>query len=78
MHYLADSMTELCQSGKNINAGGESIPMYYSPGEEAKLQVIGRGMFLSVCQGVDEFGLPVARYKIFSNWNGNKVVCDLV
>ena len=37
MHYLADSMTELCLSGKNNNAGGESIPMYYSPGEEAKL-----------------------------------------
>ena len=52
MHYLADSMTDLCLSGKKNNAGGESIPMYYSPGDEAKLKVIGRGRFSSVCQGV--------------------------
>ena len=35
MHHLADSMTELCHSGKHNNAGGESIPMYYSSGEGA-------------------------------------------
>ena len=78
MHHLVDSITELCHSGKQNNASGESIPMYYSSGEEAKLLVIGRGRYLSVCQRVNEFGLPAVRYKIFSNWNGNKVICDLV
>ena len=52
--------------------------MYYSSREEDKLVVIGRGRHLSVCQGVDKFGLPAVRYKIFSNWNGNKIICDLV
>ena len=51
MHHLADSMTELCHIGKHNNASGESIPMYYISGEEAKLVVIGRGRYLSVCHG---------------------------
>ena len=34
MHHLADSMTKLCQGGEHNNAGGESIPMYYSSREE--------------------------------------------
>ena len=75
MHHLADRMTELCHSGKHNNASGESIPMYYSCGEEAKLVVIGRGRYLSVCQAVNEFGLPVVWYKIFSNWIGYKIKC---
>ena len=41
MHHLADSMTKLCQGGEHDNAGGESIPMYYSSREEAELIVIG-------------------------------------
>ena len=51
MHHLADNMTELCHSGKHNDAGGESIPMYYSSGEDAKLivHVIGRGGYSSVC-----------------------------
>ena len=53
--------------------------MFYSPGKDAKLVVsIGRGRYLSVCQGVDEFGFPAVRYKILSNWNDNKAICDLV
>ena len=35
MQHLADSMTDLCHSGKHNNADGESIPMYYSSGVEA-------------------------------------------
>ena len=58
MHHLADSMTELCHSGKHNNAGGESNPMYYSYGKEAKFTVIGRGRYLSVYQGVNEFWTP--------------------
>ena len=44
MHHLADSMTKLCQGGEHDNAGGESIPMYYSSREEAELIVIGRSL----------------------------------
>ena len=56
MHHLADSMTKLCQGGEHDNAGGESIPMYYSSREEAELIVIGRSLNLSVRQRMDEFG----------------------
>ena len=38
--------------------------------------VIARGRYLSVCQG--EFGLSAVWYKLFSNLNGNKVICDVV
>ena len=78
MHHLADSMTELCHSGKHNNASEEGIPMYYISGEEAKLVVIGRGRYLSVCHGVNEFGLPAFWNKLFSIWNGNKVICNIV
>ena len=40
--------------------------MYYSSWEE------GRGGYLPVCQGVDDFGLHAVRYKVFGNWSGNK------
>ena len=71
MQHLADSMTELCHSGKHNNACGESIPTFYTSGEEAKLVVIGRGRYLSVCQGVNVTCN-------FVYWNGNKVIRDLV
>ena len=45
---------------------------------KAELIAVGRGSNLSVCQWVDEFGPPAIRYKVFSNWDGNKVICDLV
>ena len=78
MHHLADSMTKLCQGGEHDNAGGESIPMYYSSREEAELIVIGRSLNLSVRQRMDEFGLPVVPYKIVFYRNSNKIKCDLV
>ena len=40
------------------------------------LIVIGRKGYFSVCQKVNEFGLPVVRYKIFRNGNSNKVIRD--
>ena len=78
MHHLADSMTKLCQGGEHNNAGGESIPMYYSSREEAELIVIGRSLNLSVRQRMDEFGLPAVPYKIIFYRNRNKIKCDLV
>ena len=39
MHHLADSITELCHIGKDNNASGEGIPLFYSSGREAKLFV---------------------------------------
>ena len=41
--------------------------MYYISGAKGKLVVIGRGRYLPVCQGVNVFGLPAVRYKVFSN-----------
>ena len=46
MHHLPDNMTKLCHSGKHNNAGGKSVPMHYSSGEEAELIVVGRGRYL--------------------------------
>ena len=42
MHHLADGATKQWHSGKHDKAGGESIPMSYSSGQEAELVVIGR------------------------------------
>ena len=42
--------------------------MYYMSGEEAKLVVIGRGRYVSVCQEVDEFRHPAIRYKTFGSF----------
>ena len=53
MHHPAHSITKLSHCGKHDNTGGESIPMYYSSGEEAVLVVIGGGADLSVCQRVE-------------------------
>ena len=78
MHHLADSMTKLCQGGEHNNAGGESIPMYYSSREEAELIVIGRSLNLSVRQRMDEFGLPAVPYKKIFYRNSNTIKCDLV
>ena len=48
MHHLANSMTEMCHSGKHQNVSGESIQIFYSSWKEAKLVVIGRDRYLSV------------------------------
>ena len=49
--------------------------MYYSSREGAELIVIGRSTNLSVCQRMDEFGLPTIRYKVFCDRNCNKSIC---
>ena len=40
--------------------------------------VIGRRGYPSVCQRVDEFGLPAVRYEIFRNRISNKGIRNLV
>ena len=78
MYHPAYCITELCQGWEHDNACGESIPMYYSSGEEAILVVIGSSRYLSVCQRVDEFRLSAVRYEVFSKRNCNNVICNLV
>ena len=54
MHHLADSMPDLCNSGKHNNARGRDLQNTtlleekLSFGEEAKLVAIGKGMYLIV------------------------------
>ena len=62
MHHLAHSMTKLCQSREQDNAGWEGIPVYDSSGENAAFIVVCRGGDLLVCQRVDKFRLPAIRY----------------
>ena len=40
MHHLADNMTKVCQGGNHNGAGGESILLHYSSGEEVELIAI--------------------------------------
>ena len=47
-------------------------------GKKTVLTEVGRGGDLLAHQRVDEFGLPAVGYKIFRDWNCNKVICDLV
>ena len=49
MHHPADNTTELCHCGEHDNAGGKSIPMYHSSGEDTELVLVGGSMDLSVC-----------------------------
>ena len=54
MHHNADSMTELCNNGKQNNALGRDLQYTtllekkLNPGEKAKLVAIGKGMNLIV------------------------------
>ena len=52
--------------------------MYYRPWEEAVFVVIGRGVNLSVSQGLDESGLPAVWYEVVSQRDCHKIMCDLV
>ena len=78
MHHLVNSMSKLCHSGGHNNISWKSIPMFYRSGGKALHIVIGRRRYVSVCQRVDEFGLPAVRYDIFKNRNSNMVIRDLV
>ena len=58
MHYLAHSITKLCQGRKQRYEGWEGIPMYDCSTKEGVFIVILECGYLSVCQRVDVSGLP--------------------
>ena len=78
MHYLAHSITKLCQGRKQWYEGGEGIPMYDCSGKEGVFIVFLECGYLSVCQSVDVSGLPTVWCEIIGGWNCDKVIGDLV
>ena len=50
MHYLAHSITKLCQGRKQWYEGWEGIPMYDCSGKEAVFIVVLECGYLSVCR----------------------------
>ena len=72
MHHLADSMTELCHGGEHDNAA--NVLQFL----DSCIVVIGRGLNLSVSQGVDESGLPAVWHEVVSQRDCHKIKCDLV
>ena len=58
MHYLAHSITKLCQARKQWYEGLEGIPMYDCSWKEGVFIVVLECGYLSVCQRVDASGLP--------------------
>ena len=50
MHYLADSITKLCQGRKQWCEGWEGIPMYDCSGKEVVRIVVLECGYLSVCK----------------------------
>ena len=75
MHHPANSMTELCHGGEHDNTDGQSVPIYCSSWKKAILAVIGRSADLSVCQRVDEFGLPAIWCKIVNQIKDGEFNC---
>ena len=78
MHYLAHSITKLCQDRKQWYEGWEGIPMYDCSGKEGVFIVVLECGYLSVCQRVDVFGLPTVWCEIIGGWDCDKVIGDLV
>ena len=78
MHYLAQSITKLCQGRKQRYEGWEGISMYDCSRKEGVFIVILKCGYLSVCQRVDESGLPTVWCKIIGSWVCDKVIGDLV
>ena len=78
MHYLAHSITKLCQGRKQWCEDWEGIPMYDCSGKEGVFIVVLECGYLSVCQRVDVSGLPTVWCEIIGGWDCNKVIGDLV
>ena len=74
MHYLAHSITKLCQGRKQWYEGWEGIPMYNCSWKEGVFIVV----LECVCQRVDVSGLPTVRCEIIGGWDCDKVIGDLV
>ena len=78
MHYLAHSITKLCQGRKQWYEGWEGIPMYDYSRKEGVFIVILECGYLFVCQRVDVSGLPTVWCEIRGGWDCDKVIGDLV
>ena len=78
MHYLAYSITKLCQCRKQWYEGWEGIPMYDCSGKEGVFIVVIECGCLSVCQSVDVSGPPTIWCEIIVGWDCDKVIGDLV
>ena len=78
MHYLAHSITKLCQGRKHWYEGWEGIPMYDCSEEEGVFIVVLECGYLSVCQRVDVSGLPTVWCEIIGGWDCDKAIGDPV
>ena len=78
MHYLAHSITKLCQGRKQRYEGWEGIPMCDCSRKEGVFIVILKCGYLSVYQRVDVSGLPTVWCEIIGGWDCDKVIGDLV
>ena len=78
MHYLAHSITKLCQGRKQWYEGWEGISMYGCSGKEGVFIVVLECGYLSVCQRVDVSGLPTVWCEIIGGWDFDKVIGKLV
>ena len=74
MHYLAHSITKLCQGRKQRYEGCEGIPVYDCSRKEGVFIVILECGYLSVCQRVDVSGLPTVWCEIIGGWGCDKVI----
>ena len=58
MHYLAHSITELCQGRKQWYEGWEGIPMYYCSGKGVFIVVLECGyLYAREWMCLDAYGL---------------------
>ena len=78
MHYLAHSITKLCQGRKQWYEGREGIPVYDCSGKGCVFIVVLECGYLSVCQRVDGSRLPTVWCEIIGGWDCDKVIGDLV
>ena len=78
MHYLAHSITKLCQGRKQRYEGWEGIPMYDCFRKEGVFIVVLKCGYLSECQRVDVSGLPTVWCEIIGCRDCDKVIGDLL
>ena len=69
MHYLAQSMTKLCQGRKQRFESWEGISIYDCFRKEGVFIVILKCGYLSVCQRVAVSGLPTVWCEIIGGWD---------
>ena len=77
MHYLAHSITKLCQGRKQWYEDWEGIPMYDCSGKEGVFIVVLECGYLSGCQSMNVSGLPTVWCVIIGGWDSGKVLGDL-